>query len=52
MKLANLLMERRIKINLEARTKDEAILELLDLLKVQQKDGILILKKMAPNLLI
>ncbi len=35
MKLANLLMERRIKINLEARTKEEAILELLDLLKAE-----------------
>ncbi|NOY89114.1 MAG: CBS domain-containing protein [FCB group bacterium] len=33
MKLANLLMERRININLKARTKDEAILELLDMIK-------------------
>jgi len=33
MKLANLLMERRIKIGLQASTKDEAVLELLDLMK-------------------
>lgn len=33
MKLANLLMERRIKINLRATTKEEAVVELLDLLK-------------------
>jgi len=32
-KLANLLMERRIKLNLTARTKEAAILELLQLLK-------------------
>ncbi len=33
MKLANLLMERRINIDLKARTKEEAILELLELIK-------------------
>ncbi len=33
MKLANLLMERRINIDLVARTKDEAIVELLDMIK-------------------
>ena len=33
MKLANLLMERRIKIGLSATTKDEAVNELLDLMK-------------------
>lgn len=33
MKLANLLMERRIKIGLNATTKDEAVHELLDLMK-------------------
>ncbi len=32
MKLANLLMERRININLKARTKDEATRELLDMI--------------------
>ncbi|MCX6835232.1 MAG: CBS domain-containing protein [candidate division Zixibacteria bacterium] len=32
MKLANLLMERRIRIDLRARTKDEAVLELLELI--------------------
>jgi mannitol/fructose-specific phosphotransferase system IIA component (Ntr-type)/CBS domain-containing protein len=31
MKLANLLMERRIKTDLKARTKDEAVVELLEL---------------------
>ena len=33
MKLANLLMERRVKMDLESRTKDAAIIELLDLIK-------------------
>ena len=33
MKLANLLMERRIKIDLKARSKDDAIIELLELIK-------------------
>lgn len=33
MKLANLLMERRIKIDLKARNKIDAVLELLDLIK-------------------
>lgn len=33
MKLANLLMERRININLQARTKEEAVHELLDMIK-------------------
>ncbi len=37
MKLANLLMDRRINIDLKATTKDEAILELLDLI---QQEGI------------
>ena len=37
MKLANLLMERRINIDLAARTKDEAIIELLDLIR---KEGV------------
>ena len=37
MKLANLLMERRIKIDLKSRTKDDAIIELLDLIKT---DGV------------
>ena len=32
MKLANLLMERRVKIDLRARTKDEAVIELLELI--------------------
>jgi len=32
MKLANLLMERRIKLDLRARTKDDAIAELLELI--------------------
>lgn len=35
MKLANLLMERRIKMDLRSRTKDEAITELLDLIKFE-----------------
>lgn len=35
MKLANLLMERRIKVDLKARTKDEAVLELLEMLKTE-----------------
>lgn len=35
MKLANLLMERRIRIGLRARTKDEAVRELLDLLAAE-----------------
>jgi CBS domain-containing protein len=30
MKLANLLMERRVKIDMRARTKDEAVIELLE----------------------
>ena len=34
-KLANLLMERRINIDLQARTKEEAVLELLDLIKAE-----------------
>ncbi len=33
MKLANLLMERRIIIDLKARSKEEAIIELLELIK-------------------
>ncbi|MEW5995329.1 MAG: PTS sugar transporter subunit IIA, partial [Candidatus Zixiibacteriota bacterium] len=33
MKLANLLMERRITMDLEARTKEQAVRELLDMLK-------------------
>lgn len=33
MNLANLIMERRISINLRAKTKDEAVVELLDLIK-------------------
>lgn len=33
MKLANLLMERRINIDLQARTKEEAVHELLDMIK-------------------
>ncbi|MDH3890821.1 MAG: CBS domain-containing protein [candidate division Zixibacteria bacterium] len=33
MNLANLIMERRISINLRAKTKDEAVIELLDLIK-------------------
>lgn len=37
MKLANLLMERRIKLDLRARTKDDAIAELLELIT---SDGI------------
>ncbi len=32
MKLANLIMERRIKTNLRARTKDEAVRELLEII--------------------
>ncbi len=32
MKLANLLMERRIKMNLVSKTKEEAVLELLELI--------------------
>lgn len=35
MKLANLLMERRINIDLQARTKEDAVLELLDLIKAE-----------------
>jgi mannitol/fructose-specific phosphotransferase system IIA component (Ntr-type)/CBS domain-containing protein len=35
MKLANLLIEDRINVNLKARTKDEAIVELLDMLREQ-----------------
>lgn len=38
MKLANLLMERRIKLGLRATTKDEAVRELLDLLKAEGVD--------------
>ncbi len=33
MKLANLIMERRISINLQAKTKDEAVVELLGLIR-------------------
>ncbi len=33
MKLANLLMDRRINLDLQARTKDEAVNELLDMIK-------------------
>ncbi len=33
MNLANLIMERRISINMRSRTKDEAVIELLDLIK-------------------
>ena len=32
MKLANLLMERRVKMDLVSRTKDEAVLELLEMI--------------------
>jgi len=35
MKLANLLMERRISMDLRSRTKDEAIRELLDMISVE-----------------
>ena len=35
MKLANLLMERRIKTNLKARTKEEAVRELLDMIRLE-----------------
>lgn len=35
MKLANLLMERRINIDLKARTKDEAVYELLDMIQAE-----------------
>ena len=35
MKLANLLMERRVIIDLKAGTKDEAVLELLQLIKTE-----------------
>ena len=34
-KLANLLMERRIKVELQARTKEDAVMELLDLVKAE-----------------
>lgn len=37
MKLANLIMERRISINLQAKTKDEAVVELLGLI---QNEGV------------
>ena len=33
MKLANLLMERRVKLGLRAKTKDDAVQELLDMLR-------------------
>ena len=33
MKLANLLLERRIKLDLKARTKDDAVRELMDLIR-------------------
>ncbi|MBD3258793.1 CBS domain-containing protein [candidate division GN15 bacterium] len=35
MKLANLLMERRITMDLQSRTKDEAVRELLDLIETE-----------------
>ena len=35
MKLANLLMERRVNIDLKAKSKDEAVVELLDLIKAE-----------------
>lgn len=35
MKLANLLMERRINIDLQAQTKEEAVIELLDMIKAE-----------------
>lgn len=35
MKLANLLLERRVMVDLKARTKDEAVQELLGLLKTE-----------------
>lgn len=35
MKLANLLMERRIKMDLAARTKDQAVCELLDVIAAE-----------------
>ncbi|MBU8934958.1 MAG: CBS domain-containing protein [candidate division Zixibacteria bacterium] len=35
MKLANLLMDRRINIDLKARTKDEAIIELIDMIRAE-----------------
>ncbi len=38
MKLANLLMERRIIIDLKARSKEEAIMELLELIKNEGVD--------------
>ena len=38
MKLANLLMERRINIDLKARTKDEAVQELLKLILAEGID--------------
>ncbi len=38
MKLANLLMERRINIDLKARTKDEAVQELLNLILAEGID--------------
>ncbi len=38
MKLANLLMDRRINVDLKARTKEEAVNELLDLLRGEQVD--------------
>ncbi len=36
MKLANLLMDRRMNLDLKARTKDDAVKELLDLLRSEQ----------------
>ncbi len=35
MKLANLIMERRVNTDLRARTKDEAVQELLDMIKAE-----------------
>lgn len=36
MKLANLLMDRRVNVDLQARTKDEAVRELLDMLRQEK----------------
>lgn len=38
MKIANLLMERRIKMGLRGRTKDEAVQELLELVRRERTD--------------
>jgi mannitol/fructose-specific phosphotransferase system IIA component (Ntr-type)/CBS domain-containing protein len=35
LKLANLLLERRIKLDLKARTKDDAVRELMDLIRLE-----------------